>query len=849
MDETLNQNVEQQEETLTNIERVNIDGVMKQSFLDYGMSVIVARALPDVRDGLKPVQRRVLYGMERLGVNFGSQTKKCARIVGDVMGKFHPHGDSSVYLTLVHMAQEWSLRYPLIFGQGNFGSMDGDSPAAYRYTEAKLAKITAEVLADLDKNTVDFRPNFDETETEPTVLPTKLPLALLNGSTGIAVGMATNMAPHNLSEVCDGICAYIDNPEITIDELMQYIQAPDFPTGGVILGLSGVRDAFNNGRGRIVIRSKCEIETLHDGKEQIVATEIPYMVNKREMIQKIAELAESKKVEGIDDVNDESDKDGIRVVIKLKKGANSSVVLNTLYKLTPLQSSFSVNNVVLVNGRPKLLNLKDLLRNFVEHRHEVVVRRTKFELDKALERIHIVEGLLKALDLIDEVIATIRASRTVDSSKQALIDKFGFTEKQAAAIVAMRLGQLAGMEREKLQKEYDDLSAFIAHCNEILGSVELQMGIIKDETREIQAKYGDERRSRIELSAGEDFNPEDFYPNEDVMVTISHLGYIKRTSLAEYKTQSRGGVGAKASGTKDQDFIESVFVANMHATIIFFTENCRCYWKKVYELPEGNKASKGRSLANVLPLGEDKIKAFIKVTGSLKDQDYINSNYVVLVSKQGIVKKSLLENYSRPKVNGIIAHSLREGDSLLEAALTRGEDQILIASREGQLVRFEESKVRPMGRQATGVKGMELEEGGELVGVIAHDPQGENAAAETVLVVSENGFGKRTDFDEYRITNRGGKGVKTINITEKTGTLVAIKTVTDENDLMIITKKGIAIRMSVKDIRVAGRNTQGVKLINLRGDDQIASVSVVNAYEEEEQAPQDGAQTETINEQ
>lgn len=830
----MEENTDIQQQQIGNVDKVNIDGVMKQSFLDYGMSVIVARALPDVRDGLKPVHRRVLYGMERLGVNFSSQTKKSARIVGDVMGKYHPHGDSSVYDALVRMAQEWSLRYPLVFGQGNFGSMDGDSPAAMRYTEAKLEKITAEVLADLDKNTVDFRPNFDESTEEPTVLPTKIPTLLLNGSNGIAVGMATNMAPHNLTEVCDGICAYIDNPEITIEELMQYITAPDFPTGGSILGLAGVRDAFTTGRGRIVLRSKCEIETAADGKEQIIATEIPYMVNKREMIQKIAELAESKRVDGIDDVNDESDKDGIRVVVKLKKGANSSVVLNSLYKLSPLQSSFSVNNVVLVNGRPRLLNLKDLIHHFVEHRHEVILRRTKFELDKAMARIHIVEGLLKALDMIDAIISTIRESRTVDLAKQALMSNFDFTEKQAAAIVAFRLGQLAGMEREKLQKEFDDLTAFIARCNEILGSIELQMQIIKDETREIQAKYGDARRTVVELTAGEDFNPEDFYPNDDVVVTISHLGYIKRTSLAEYKTQSRGGVGAKASGTKDQDFIESVFVANMHATVIFFTENCRCYWKKVYELPEGNKASKGRNLANVLPLGEDKIKAFIKVTGSLKDQNYINNNYVLLVSKKGVVKKTLLENYSRPKVNGIIAHSLREGDSLLEAVLTQGNDQVLVASREGQLVRFEEDKVRPMGRQATGVKGMELPEDGELVGVISHDPKGENAANETVLVVSEHGYGKRTDFDEYRITNRGGKGVKTIAITEKTGSLVAIKTVTDDNDLMIITKKGLAIRMSVKDIRVAGRATQGVRLINLRDDDAIASISVVAAYEEEE---------------
>ncbi len=815
------------------IEQVNIDQQMRSSYIDYSMSVIVSRALPDVRDGMKPVHRRVLFGMEGLGLNYTGSTKKSARIVGEVLGKFHPHGDSSVYDAMARMAQWWSLRYPLVYGQGNFGSMDGDPVAAMRYTEAKLAKISDEVLADLDKNTVDFQNNFDDSLQEPTVLPTKLPLLLLNGSSGIAVGMATNMAPHNLSECCDAICAYIDNPEITVEELMHYIKGPDFPTGGIIQGRQGIKDAFETGRGRIVIRSKTEIEVSESGRETIVVTEIPYMVNKREMIEKIAELVESKKIEGIAYINDETDMHGVRVVIRLKKDANSNVVLNTLFKYTPLQSSFSINNVALVKGRPRTLNLKDLIRYFVEHRHEVVVRRTKFDLDKAQKRAHILEGLLKAIDVIDEIIAIIKASRIVEDAKNEIIARFGFSEVQASAIVEMRLRQLAGLEREKLQTEYDELMKFINYCIEVLGSYEKQMEIVKNETIEMKEKHGDERRTEIALSA-EEFNPEDFYADEDVVITISHLGYIKRTSLTEYKTQNRGGVGMKGSATRDEDFIEHIYIANMHSTMLLFTQNGKCYWLKVYEIPEGSRASKGRAIQNVINIEpDDKIKAYINVK-SLKDEDYINNNYIVLGTKRGIIKKTSLEAYSRPRTNGVIAVTVKEGDELLEAVMTNGSCEILLAGRKGRCCRFDETDARPLGRTASGVRGISIDEDDEVVGMISYDPTAEDAEAHTVLVVSENGFGKRTNIDEYRKTNRGGKGVKTLNITEKTGDLVALKNVTDEDDLMIINKSGLTIRMAVDGIKLAHRATQGVTLINIKEGDAIAAVSAVGKQEEDE---------------
>ena len=814
------------------IEQVNIDQQMRSAYIDYSMSVIVSRALPDVRDGFKPVHRRVLFGMDGLGLRHTSQTKKSARIVGEVLGKYHPHGDSSVYDAMARMAQDWSLRYPLVFGQGNFGSMDGDPVAAMRYTEAKLSKLSDEVLADLEKDTVDFQNNFDDSLQEPTVLPTKVPLLLLNGSSGIAVGMATNMAPHNLTECCDAICAYIDNPEITVEELMHYVKGPDFPTGGIIQGRQGIKDAFETGRGRIVIRSKTEIEVSDSGRETIVVTEIPYMVNKREMIEKIAEMVESKKIEGISYINDETTMKGVRIVIRLKKDANSNVVLNTLFKYTPLQSSFSVNNVALVNGRPRTLNLKDLIKYFVKHRHEVVVRRTKFDLEKAQKRAHILEGLLKALDVIDEIIRIIRASKSVEEAKTELMSTFGFSEAQATAIVEMRLRQLTGLEREKLQSEYDELMKFIRYCEDVLANVDLQMGIIKDETMEMKEKYGDERRTEIALSA-EEFNPEDFYADEDVVITISHLGYIKRTSLTEYKTQNRGGVGMKGSATRDEDFIEHIYVANMHSTMLLFTQNGRCYWLKVYEIPEGSRASKGRAIQNVINIEpDDKIKTYLNVK-NLKDEDYINNNYIVLGTKRGIIKKTSLEAYSRPRTNGVIAITVRDGDELLDAVLTNGHSEILLAGRNGRCCRFDESDARALGRTASGVRGINIEEDDEVVGMITYDPTAEDAAAHSILVVSENGYGKRSDFDEYRKTNRGGKGVKTLNITEKTGALVAMKNVTDENDLMIINKSGLTIRMAVSDIRVAGRATQGVKLINIKEGDSIAAISAVNKSEEE----------------
>ena len=817
------------------IETVNIDRQMRSSYIDYSMSVIVSRALPDVRDGMKPVHRRVLFGMTGLGLSYSGQTKKSARIVGEVLGKYHPHGDSSVYDAMVRMAQSWSMRYPLVFGQGNFGSMDGDSPAAMRYTEAKLEKLAEEVMADIDKDTVDFQNNFDDTLQEPTVLPTKAPLLLLNGSSGIAVGMATNMAPHNLGETCDAICAYIDNPEITTDELMHYIKGPDFPTGGIIQGHQGIRDAFETGRGRIVIRSRTEIEVSESGRETIVVTEIPYMVNKRELIEKIVELVENKKVDGIVYVNDETTRKGMRIVIKLKIGANSNVVLNTLFKYTPLQSSFSVNNVALVNGRPRTLSLKDMIKYFVRHRHDVVVRRTKFDMEKAKKRAHILEGLLKALDVIDEIINIIRASRSVDQAKSELMERFAFTEAQATAIVEMRLRQLTGLEREKLQSEFDELMKFINYCEEILASYDKQMGVIKDELQELKQKYGDPRRTEIALSA-EEFNPEDFYPDEDVVITISHLGYIKRTPLAEYKTQNRGGVGMKGSATRDEDFIEYIYVANMHSTMLLFTKNGRCFWLKVYEIPEGTKTSKGRAIQNVINIEpDDTVKAFINVR-NLKDEDYINNNFIVLVTKKGIIKKTLLEAYSRPRTNGVNAITVRDGDELLEASMTNGRCQIFLAGRNGNCARFDETDARPLGRTASGVKGINIGEDDEVIGMICHDPEAEDAAGHTILVVSENGYGKRSDYDEYRLTHRGSKGVRTLNVTEKTGKLVAIKDVTDDNDLMIINRSGLTIRMHVSDIRVAGRATQGVRLINIKEGDAIAAISAVNSSEDESQA-------------
>ena len=826
------------------IEQVNIDQQMRSSYIDYSMSVIVSRALPDVRDGFKPVHRRVLFGMDGLGLRHTSQTKKSARIVGEVMGKFHPHGDSSVYDAMARMAQDWSLRYPLVFGQGNFGSMDGDPVAAMRYTEAKLSKISDEVLADIDKDTVDFRNNFDDSLQEPTVLPAKVPLLLLNGASGIAVGMATNMAPHNLTECCDAICAYIDNPEITVEELMHHIKGPDFPTGGIIQGRQGIKDAFETGRGRIVIRSKTEIEVSDSGRETIVVTEIPYMVNKREMIEKIAELVETKKIDGIAYINDETTMKGVRIVIRLKKDANSNVVLNMLYKYSPLQSSFSVNNVALVNGRPRTLNLKQLIKYFVKHRHEVILRRTRFDLDKAQKRAHILEGLLKALDVIDQIINIIRSSKSVEEAKSELIATFGFTDVQATAIVEMRLRQLTGLEREKLQSEYDELMKFITHCQDVLADEKLQFGIIKDETLEMKEKYGDARRTDIVLSSDE-FNPEDFYADEDVVITISHLGYIKRTSLTEYRLQNRGGVGMKGSATRDEDFIEHIYVANMHSTMLLFTQNGKCYWLKVYEIPEGSRASKGRAIQNVINIEpDDKIKAYLNVK-NLKDEDYINNNYIVLGTKKGVIKKTSLEAYSRPRTNGVIAITVREGDELLEAIMTNGNSEILLAGRKGRCCRFDESDARALGRTASGVRGITIDEDDEVVGMISYDPTDENASAHSILVVSEHGYGKRTDFDEYRKTSRGGKGVKTLNITDKTGDLVAIKNVTDENDLMIINRSGLTIRMAVSGIKLAGRATQGVRLINIKDGDSIAAVSVVNKSDDDTNE-QDGVQTETV---
>ncbi|MBP5235737.1 MAG: DNA gyrase subunit A [Bacteroidales bacterium] len=816
------------------IEQVNIDQEMRSAYIDYSMSVIVSRALPDARDGLKPVQRRVLFGMDGLGIGYSGQTKKSARIVGEVLGKFHPHGDSSVYDAMARLAQNWNQRYPLVYGQGNFGSMDGDPVAAMRYTEAKLEKMTEEVLADLDKNTVDFQLNFDDTILEPTVLPTKVPLLLLNGSSGIAVGMATNLAPHNLGECCDAICAYIDNPDIDTEGLMHYIKGPDFPTGGIIQGTQGIRDAYETGRGKVVVRAKTEIEVADNGRETIVVSEIPYMVNKRAMIEKIGQMVEDKKIEGITYINDESSREGLRIIIRVKQGSNSNVVLNTLFKYTELQSSFAINNVALVKGRPRTMSLKDMIKVFVDFRHDVILRRTQFDLEKAQKRAHILEGLLKAIDVIDEIIRIIRASKSVDEAKSQLMTTFEFTEPQAAAIVEMRLRQLTGLEREKLQAEYDELAKFIAQCIEILGSEEKQMEVIKNETIEVKNKYADPRRTEITLSADE-FNPEDFYADEDMVITISHYGYIKRTPLAEFRTQNRGGVGIKGSATKDEDFIEHVYVANMHSTLLLFTEQGLFYGLKVYEIPEGSRTSKGRAIQNILNLSADnKVQAYINVA-TLKDEDYLNSHYIVLATKQGVVKKTVLEKYRNYRKNGdgVKGIIIREGDELIGAELTNGNCQLMIAARGGRCVRFDETDARPLGRTSAGVRGINIDDNDEVIGMISYDPTAEDAANHTVLVVSEHGFGKRTDIEEYRKTNRGGKGVKTLNITEKTGHLVALKNVTEDNDLMIINQSGLTIRMAVADIREAGRATQGVKLVNIKDGDTIAAVSVVNKSEED----------------
>ena len=823
------------------IEEVNIDQEMRSAYIDYSMSVIVSRALPDARDGLKPVQRRVLYGMKELGLDFSGQTKKSARIVGEVLGKFHPHGDSSVYDAMARLAQNWNQRYPLVFGQGNFGSMDGDPVAAMRYTEAKLEKIAADVLGDMDKDTVDFQPNFDDSLEEPVVVPTKLPLLLLNGSAGIAVGMATNMAPHNLGECCDAICAYIDNPDIDTEGLMQYVKEPDSPTGGIIQGIQGIKDAYETGRGRVVIRAKADIEVEPNGRETIVVSEIPYMVNKKEMLEKIGQMVDEKKIEGITYMNDETSREGVRVIFRVKQGSNSNVVLNTLYKYTPLQSSFAINNVALVGGRPRTMSLKDIIRVFVDFRHDVIVRRTRFELEKARKRAHILEGLIKAIDVIDRIIEIVRSSRSVDEAKGRLIEEFGFSDLQATAIVEMKIRQLTGLEREKLQAEYDELAKFIAYCEDVLASTEKQMEIIKNETMELKAKYGDRRRSEIVPNADE-FNPEDFYADDDAVITISHFGYIKRTPLAEYRTQNRGGVGMKGSATRDEDFIEHLYVANMHSTMLFFTESGRCFWLKVYQVPECPRSSKGRAIQNVLSIPDDKIKAIINVP-KLNDEEYVNSHYIILATKQGIIKKTSLEAYSRPRLKGVNAVNVREGDELLDAILTDGKSQVLIASRGGRCVRFDEVDARPLGRTATGVRGINLDEGDEAIGMVCYEPENEDASLHTLLVIGEKGLGKRTDFEEYRKTSRGSKGVRTMNITDKTGVLVAMKNVTEDNDLLIITKSGLIIRMAVSDIKQAGRNTQGVKLINIKDNDSIASVSVV-ARGEEEALPEGEASAE-----
>ena len=810
--------------------RINIEEEMKSAYIDYSMSVIVSRALPDVRDGLKPVHRRVLFGMNELGIAANKPHKKSARIVGEVLGKYHPHGDSSVYMAMVRMAQYWSLRYPLVDGQGNFGSVDGDSPAAMRYTEARMNKIAEEILADLDKDTVDMSPNFDETLKEPTVLPTRIPNLLINGASGIAVGMATNMPPHNLTDTIEATIAYIKNNDVSIDELVDIIKAPDFPTGGIIYGYQGVKESYETGRGRVVVRAKTNIEITDTGREKIIVSEIPYMVNKAEMIMKAADLINDKKIEGISNVNDESDRNGMRIVFDLKRDAIANVVLNKLFKYTQMQSSFSVNNIALVKGRPRLLNLKELIHYFVEHRHDVVVRRTQYELNQAAARAHILEGLIIASDNIDEVIKIIRGSKSPDLARIALMERFELTDIQAKAIVEMRLRHLTGLEQDKLRGEYDEIMKLIDHLNTILANHDLRMEIITNELLEVKAKYGDERRTEI-VYASEDFNPEDFYADEEMVITISHMGYIKRTPLTEFKTQNRGGVGAKGSTTRDEDFLEHMITASMHNNMLFFTEKGKCFWLKVYEIPEGSKQSKGRAIQNLLNIEpDDKVKAYINVL-TLKEEEYINNNNIILCTKKGVVKKTSLEAYSRPRVNGVNAITVREGDQLLEARLTNGNKEILIAARSGKAIRFAEDQVREMGRTASGVRGITLrDESDEVVGMVCVENSDQD-----IMVVSENGYGKRSKVDDYRMTNRGGKGVKTINITEKTGELIALKSVCDNDDLMIINKSGITIRLAVADLRVMGRATQGVRLINLsKKGDAIAAVAKVNAAGEEE---------------
>lgn len=811
--------------------QVNIEEEMKSAYIDYSMSVIVSRALPDVRDGLKPVHRRILFGMMELGVRANSPFKKSARIVGEVLGKYHPHGDTAVYDSMVRMAQEWSLRYMLVDGQGNFGSVDGDSPAAMRYTEARLKKIAEEMLADIDKETVDFSLNFDDSLEEPTVLPTRIPSLLVNGASGIAVGMATNMAPHNLTEVIDGTIAYIDDREIDVEGLMQYVKAPDFPTGGIIYGYQGVKDAFQTGKGRIVMRAKTELEETNSGRFRIIVSEIPYQVNKADMIKKTADLVNDKKIEGISDIRDESDRNGMRIVYELKREAIPNVVLNNLFKQTALQTSFSVNNIALVGGRPVVLNLKDIIAEFVDFRHEVVVRRTKYELRKAEERAHILEGLIIASDNIDEVIKLIRASKSPDEAREKLMERFKLSDLQSRAIVEMRLRQLTGLEQDKLRAEYDQLMKTIEDLKDILANESRRMDIIKAELIEVKEKYGDERRSEIEYAGG-DFSIEDMIPDEEVVVTISRLGYMKRTSLAEYKLQNRGGVGSKGTATRDEDFVEELFVATTHNYLLIFTEKGKCFWMRVFEIPEGTKQSKGRAIQNLINIeSDDKVLAYINVK-DLKDEEYINNNFIVMCTKKGVVKKTTLEAYSRPRVNGINAITIREGDELLEAKLTSGTDEIILAARSGKAIRFNESKTRPMGRNASGVRGISLADENDVVVGMITIPDSDNS---NVLVVSENGYGKRSDIEDYRVTNRGGKGVKTLNITDKTGNLIAIKNVTDNDDLMIINKSGIIIRLAVKDLRVMGRATQGVRLINLKGNDQIAAVAKVERTEEDDE--------------
>ncbi|MBW6501661.1 MAG: DNA gyrase subunit A [Bacteroidales bacterium] len=811
------------------IVKVNIEEEMKSAYIDYSMSVIVSRALPDVRDGLKPVHRRVLFGMSELGVLSNRSYKKSARIVGEVLGKYHPHGDSSVYEAMVRMAQEWSLRYPLVDGQGNFGSVDGDSPAAMRYTEARLRKIAEEMLSDIEKETVDFQLNFDDTLSEPVVLPTRIPNLLVNGASGIAVGMATNMPPHNLSEIIDATIAYIDKNDITPGELLQYIKGPDYPTGGIIYGEQGIRDACETGRGRIVIRAKTEIELTHSGRECIIVTEIPYLVNKAEMIRRIADLINEKRLEGISYINDESDRNGMRIVVILKKDASASVVLNNLYKLSSFQTSYNVNNIALVKGRPKILNTKDLIEHFVKHRHEVVVRRTKFDLDQAEKRAHILEGLIIASDNIDEVIAIIKSSANPDQARERLMERFGLSDIQSRAIVDMRLRQLTGLEQEKLRAEYREVMELISYLKSVLASVELQMKIIKDELIEIKQKFGDKRRTEIVPDEGE-FNPEDFYADDEMVITISHMGYIKRTPLTDFRRQNRGGTGARGGSTREEDFIEHLYIATMHNNMLFFTRNGKCYWLKVYNIPEGSRTSKGRAMQNLINIEpDDSVRAFINVK-NLNDPEYINNNFIVLCTKKGIIKKTSLEAYSRPRINGVNAITVRDGDELLEARLTNGMHQIMLAVKSGRAIRFPEKAVRPMGRTASGVRGIKLasEKTDFVVGMVTVENKEKD-----ILVVAEKGYGKRSDIDEYRITNRGGKGVKTINVTEKTGSLIALKDVTDNHDLMIITQSGNILRSSVSALRVMGRATQGVRLINLRENDIIASVACVLVNEDE----------------